>query len=264
MLTAAMAGLAVVAIGMAGVVTAETLRRPSSTGSAAAAEPSATSPPDSTWESDRAASFAVRALAHAGLLDPTGDLHSYEGIHEAEGEWTVTFEVWDCSQSVELGRCLDSSSDARLSVSVEDGRLLVGEAVGPMNDRSRDRLAQYREVFEPEVAGFEFPFVELTHFKGGSTGLQGSPLWTGPIPYVGEDAADQIGKCQAEIRNSSGDVVYRGSAGGGKFVPLTVPRIEEMRAGGLSGVPIPGGMAPQKSERVGIICKVGDAAFLGP
>lgn len=232
--------------------------RPASQGKLPAA-----SAQDSTWQSDRAASFAVRAIAHAGLLDPTGDLYSYEGIHEAQGEWTVTFQVWDCAQSVELGRCLESPSDATLTVRVEEGRLVVSEAVGPIDDSSRDRLAQYDEAFEPEAARFEFPYVEVTHFKGGSIGLQGSPLWTGPIPYVAQDGSDEIGKCEAEIRNSSGEVVYRGSAGGGKFVPLTVPATEELRAGGLSGVPIPAALA-QKSGRVRIVCEVGDAGSLGP
>jgi hypothetical protein len=216
-----------------------------------------------TWEDDRAASFAVRAAGHAGLVDPTGNLYDYQGIEHVERGWIVTFDVWDCSESVELGRCVDAFSEATLRVTVEDGGLGVTDAAGPMDEDSRQRLLHYGEPFEPEPARFQFPYVELTQFKGGSTGLQGSILWTGPIPYTPDSQSEAIGKCQAEIRNQFGEVVYSGSAGGGKFVPLTPPATEELRSGGLGGVPIPAAMA-QVSSRVGIVCELGFRESLEP
>lgn len=214
------------------------------------------------WESDRAASFAIRAAGHAGLLNPTGDLYDYQGIEPVEEDWIVTFDVWDCGESVELGRCVDAFPEATLRVAVEDGRLGVSEAVGPMDENSRQRLLQYDEPFEPEPARFEFPYVEVTQFKGGSTGVQGSMLWTGPIPYTPEAKSEEIGKCQAEIQNQSGEIVYSGSAGGGNFVPLTPPATEELRSGGLSGVPVPAAKA-QESGRVKIVCELAPEGFFG-
>ncbi|MQB01626.1 MAG: hypothetical protein GEU78_15275 [Actinobacteria bacterium] len=215
------------------------------------------------WENDRAASFAVRAAGDAGLLDPTGHLYDYQGIEHAEGNWIVTFEVWDCSESVGLGRCGDAFSEATLGVTIEDGRLSVSDAAGPMDENSRERLLRYGEPFEPEAPGFQFPYVEVTQFKGGSTGLQGSMLWTGPIPYTPNSQSEEMGRCQAEIRNQFGEVVYSGSAGGGEFVPLTPPATEELRSGGLSGVPVPAAMA-EISGRVKIVCELAPKESLEP
>lgn len=212
------------------------------------------------WSTNRAATFAIRAVAHAGLLDPTGVSYDYVDIQSTDSGWTAFFEVWDCRESVELGRCVRASTDsAFLDVAVEDDTLLVSETTASLSAEQRDKIMQYREQFSAESPGFEFPYVELTKFDDTSLGVQGSPLWTGPIPYNTESGTvSQVARCEARVFDDAGDVIFTGSAGGGDHVELEPPSTEEMRSGGVAGVPVSLTL-PVNHVTASIVCSLEDA-----
>jgi len=88
----------------------------------------------------------------------------------------------------------------------------------------------------PQEPHFEYPYVEVVEFDEGERGILGSDIWTGPIPYGLPGGA---GGCNGYLFNKQGEVIFKGVGGGHGPLKLDVPNIEELRSGGISGVPIP-------------------------
>lgn len=117
-----------------------------------AAQQNATVPPS------RVATFAVRAVAQAGLLNPLGDLHDYQGVESAQSGWVVNFDAFVCDATT-----CDSNpgGNSQLTVELQGDTLVVAEASGPFGEDTRQKLLSYREQVTSEEVGLQFPFLSV-------------------------------------------------------------------------------------------------------
>ncbi|MDQ3981512.1 MAG: hypothetical protein M3271_02385, partial [Actinomycetota bacterium] len=84
----------------------------------------------STPVEDQATVFAIRAVAHAGLMDPLGYFFGFTSIEEADGGWRVGFGggrcgVWESDEGT-YETCKPLSGEDRAGNAVEDAWLEVG------------------------------------------------------------------------------------------------------------------------------------------
>ncbi|MBA3423795.1 MAG: hypothetical protein H0W55_13405 [Actinobacteria bacterium] len=166
----------------------------------------------------RVASFAVRAIADAGLLDPKGTFNDYKGVEEATGGWQVNFDAFVCGSAT----CEpNSDGDTQLSVQVENGVLSIYDATGPLPDDATQRLLDFKEEPTPEGVDLQFPFLRISDSLDEGVSVIASPVWTGPIPAR---AALQV-DCRLNILNEGGAVVFD------RLLDEPLPQTEEQRAG---------------------------------
>lgn len=165
---------------------------------------------------DRAASFAARAVADAGLTDDAGRLFDYLKTLPTDDSWTSTFEN---------GGCVDASCDVGaqepLRVTVEQvtvDRFRISDVEGPVLEEDRAKLLLYQERNGDPPSGWTFPAVEVDDTMGR---ISGSPVWEGTI-----NAAGVGSKCSPVIRNETGAELWRGDP-----FDLGPPGDEEERAG---------------------------------
>ena len=177
----------------------------------------------------RVATFGVRAVAQAGLLDPTGDFNDYERVQPVSGgaAWLVSFDTSTCDASTNCEPNPDG--DVELRVEIDRGEMFVSEVTGPMDDESRERVLSYREEPTPENVGLEFPVVRIEGTPDEGISVVTSPLWRGRL-----SDADGPVDCHVEVYDENGETIYTGPT-----TEQPKPSSESMRAGTqhIFGVP---------------------------
>jgi hypothetical protein len=199
-----------------------------------------------------AAVSAIRAIARADYLDTTGNALDYQGVQEFEGGWLVTFDEFDCHQAIEVGNCVKlTSGGVQLRVELQDGMFAMTDVSGLSDEAARLQILNYKEEMSDEAPHFEFPDAEIVRFES-STGVQGSYIWVGPVPPPDENFS---ARCQAEVRDAAGSLVYKGQIGpGGDYLELTPPTIEELRSGSVVGIEVPYDVREIESGEAEIVC----------
>jgi hypothetical protein len=163
-------------------------------------------------KAQQAATFSIRDIAQAGLLDPLGEYYSYEAVSENENGWVVSFIASHCYQNDEIetcdpyqGREGDLEPDAWLAVAENDDAFEVTDAIGRFTDDQRDTLMDYSESSELEEAHALYPTVRLDpdrHESGYD--IRAAGMWAGVLPAEGRTWTI----CRAEILDRNGDVVW--------------------------------------------------------
>lgn len=211
-----------------------------------AGEPGPRANENSEIEHSRMATFAVRALGDAGLVDPAGPFADYRRITGPEnGVWTVEFESSECTVTPESEKC-EVTGTLTLEIEQRGEDLAVRDVHGQVTPEQERRLENYREAARPEGAQFAFAEIQLVDGVDESLELKTTATWTGPIP-----APQTHFECRAELLNSSGEVVYRGPD-----VELRPPSEEEQRSGAIYTFGTPGiePSAVQEASEGQIIC----------
>jgi hypothetical protein len=171
-------------------------------------------------EAPRVATFAVRAVARAGLLDPTGTFNDYDRVERIGGAaWDVSFATSICRSDASCDP--HPEGNVNLRVEIERGNLVVTGVGGPLSPDARERLLSYAEQPTPEGFGLEFPTVEIESIPDEGLSVVASPLWRGTL-----GAPAGVVECRVELYDENGDVVYEGPT---REQP--VPESESMRAG---------------------------------
>lgn len=188
---------------------------------------------------EAAATFAIRAIAGVGLLDPTGEFYDYKSIEKRDTGWVVTFDAEDCSGSLETGACSDGpDTHGQVHVALQGEVLSITQTTGPFAEAVEHDLLEYHSAAPtPQEPHFEYPYVEIVDLGDGETGILGSYVWTGPIPYG--QSEDVAGGCEGYVSTKQGELVFKGVASSTSELKLDVPDTEELRSGGISGVPLP-------------------------
>ena len=182
----------------------------------------------------RVASFAVRALAHAGLLDPLGHFNDYQGVEKSVDGWSVTFDTYLCKPSTCSSH--PEGDNTRMTVELRDGALHASDLLGPGGADARSKLQQYSEQPGDEQVAVEFPFLNVAGpLEAPDEGISvyTSPLWTGSIPTEKGSGVE----CRIEVLNQDGSVVFERSLG-----VEELPSHEADRSGSIKIVGIPGSL----------------------
>lgn len=181
---------------------------------------------------DRVATFAARAVAQAGLIDPGGRYYDYVAVFGRSPEWQVDFDVFACFRTVQLETCNREGAGA-LTVGEVAGRLKVLEARGPMTSEQRASLLAYSEPAGEEELGVEFLVVQvrepLPGARGGIKEIRAAYVWTGPLTPTAEVS------CVLEVFDANGEVTHTQDVG-----PVLGPPSEAQRSGSIYGAAIPG------------------------
>jgi hypothetical protein len=160
----------------------------------------------------QAATFAIRAIAHAGLLDPLGEYYSYETIFAGEDGWVVSFVASHCYQNDRVetcdpyqGRGEDLEPDAWVEISDADGAFEITDAFGRFSDEQRDHVAGYSESSELEEGHAAFPTVRLDPARNEEGYyIRAAGMWAGVLPARGRIST----LCRPEVLDADGNVVW--------------------------------------------------------
>ncbi len=227
------------------------------------ARPAVVSAPDDIPD-HRAATFALRAIAQAGLMDPLGSFYVFEGTERQQDEWVVWFASSECVRTETMETCRAAAGedelgnprpDTRLSVGVtDDGEMRVvsvERSSGPVPEGNRERLLAYSEWPAPVEPHPEFAPIPVTKgdpdADGDSLLYRVASYWAGPIP----DERVTFG-CFARAFDQRDQVVYESHA-----FTFESPEGDSRRNGGVlhSGFP-----ADTGAQRVDMVCD----RFTGP
>ena len=180
---------------------------------------------------DQAATFGVRAIAHAGLLDPLGQYYSYDGIVQHDDRWVMAFRSSTCYRDEKVETCdpntgtrNESYPDAWLEIAIEDDHFVVTDAFGRFDEESEAAVRDYTEPATIEQTHLEWPSVRLdrsTYEEGWE--IRAAELWAGPLPARGVWSV-----CNGEIYDDAGRVLWTGRA-----LAFRARNGEGFRAGGL-------------------------------
>jgi hypothetical protein len=190
----------------------------------------------------QAANFSIRAVSQSGLLDTTRTLLDYQRVEPLETGWKAAFAAYDCRSSLTIGRCLPLG-DAAVSVAVSDGLFRVTDVEDATGLVPVHKVMSYTEPTPSEEPRFEFPSVQLSHYPD-VWALEGSALWTGPIPAN----PGYVARCQGEVFDRLGKLIAQS-----KPLSLTPPLKEELRNGGIDPVDLPS--FPGDADEFTITCE---------
>lgn len=140
---------------------------------------------------DQAATFGIRAIAHAGLLDPLGQYYGYDGIVRPGERWVIAFQSSTCYRNERVETCdpntgtrEDPHTDAWVEITVDEDHFVVTDAVGRFTSEQEDAVRSYTEPATIEETHLEFPTVRIDrsmHEEGWE--IRAAMLWAGPL-YV--------------------------------------------------------------------------------
>lgn len=203
----------------------------------------------------RAATFALRAVAQAGLMNSKDDYYlSYEETQRTEGGWIAQFKALRCTTTPDVHTCnpiAGNGGRTPLEVTVVEGQLRVTGAPEDIPGDKRERLLAFAEAPDPIDPHPEHAPVVLRQgdpeADGESLIFSVASYWAGPLP----DRVLTFG-CFVRAYNDQGEVVYESHAHA-----YESPRSEERRTGGVlsSGFP-----AATNATRAEMICE----RFEGP
>lgn len=193
---------------------------------------------------DRIASFAVRAVAEAALIDPLGRFYDYLSTSRSGNEWFVDFDVASCYRTRQVETCNPGGS-ASVTVGERDGSLVVIDAQGPMTSGQREELLAYSEAATEEGPELQFPVVRISEPLPSRPDaseyleVRASGLWTGDLSLASPQ------DCTLEVLDESGTVVFS------KAIPGAIPPTKDSdRAGTMLGMGIPAGEFEASSARI--------------
>ena len=183
---------------------------------------------------DQAATYGIRAIAHAGLLDPLGQYYGYDGILQHEDRWVIAFRSSTCYRNEQMETCDPNSGtreehfpDAWLEITIRDGMFVIADAFGRFTEEDEAELRAYTEPSTIEPTHLEFPTVRIDpslHEAGYE--IKAAMLWAGPLFVPGVWSV-----CQAEVYDAQGNVLWKGR----KIAFDTRPG-EYFRSNGLLGM----------------------------
>ncbi|MGI8621352.1 MAG: hypothetical protein ACR2LD_06085 [Actinomycetota bacterium] len=192
-----------------------------------------------TVPAPRVATFAVRAVAQAGVLNPAGDFSDYKSVESIQNGWVANFDAFICGTAT----CdPNPGGNSQLTIEVRGDTLVVTEASGPIGDDALQSLLSYREQVTSEEVGLQFPFLRIGGSPDEGTSILASPLWTGPIPASGVQM-----ECHLSVKDNDGVVVFE------RTLVEPLPQREEMRAGTKFILGIPGDLA-QEASNAELVC----------
>lgn len=197
-----------------------------------------------TVDPSRVSSFAVRALAHSDLLDPTGDFNDYSGIADQPDGWRVEFESSKCVVTPSLEECRpvpEGSGRTMVWVAHQSNELVVRRASGPMTPTQRDALLSYSEPIDRSQQVVEWPEVVVAQGADEGRSVQAAILWTTQLGSSLELS------CHVEL-SDDGSVVFTG-----QDVPFTSPTDEADRSGGITAFGVPTEVA--ESAQPAVVCE---------
>lgn len=241
--TAVVAAVSALAI-VAGPRIADALRAPTPD-----TAPSRPAPEDMDAE---ATTFALRAIADAGLMNSFGDFYAYRSTEPLGDGWRVAFAPLQCSPPPSE-RCEDApGEDARLDVGVDASDWVVEVAAGPMGEEQRARLLAFRR---PAVATDPHPefgpvgLAEPSDARAEGEGLQVSVAiyWAGPLPDPRTTFA-----CYLRAYDEAGNAIYDSQASAYESPPS-----ESSRTGGSLSTGFPPDVDATRAE---MLC----SRFTGP
>jgi hypothetical protein len=126
-------------------------------------------------------------------------------------------------------------------------RWRVERVLGSLAEEDKQvRLTSYEEERSQSTSLFMFPRAELVQFPE-ALGVQGSALWSGPIPTTGF-----VGTCVARLSDASGSTVYEGSVL--QPLQLGVPPVERGRSGGVESIQVPDRFSDVPDLSAEIVC----------
>lgn len=184
---------------------------------------------------ERALTFAVRAVEQAGLIDWTGTAYEFERIDDAGAGWEVTFRHYECPPDGAAG-CEFADPPLILRVAVHDERLGVVDVDGEIEAEQDASLRRYEEGTNPERIGFELLSPIIVPTEEGRQRLVTSWLWSGPLPSPGYGAI-----CRPFLLNGDLERVGRMRRQYAFASPGSTPN-EQQRTGGLWLSPVPQGV----------------------
>jgi hypothetical protein len=167
-----------------------------------------------------AATFAIRSLAHAGLMNPRDDFYSYRSTEADGSSWRVTFASNVCFRDPDEESCADVEPgeesfgnprhDTHVDVGVDDGRWTVEAIEGPMRDHAREKVLSHEEIARPIAPHPEFAPAVLSEpedpaAEGGGLEVTVASYWAGPIPE-----RRIVFACQFVAFDGSGELIYEG------------------------------------------------------
>lgn len=181
---------------------------------------------------DQAATFSIRAIAHAGLLDPLGQYYGYEAIVPYEGRWVVAFRTSTCYSNERVETCDPNAGsreepveDAWIELVVEDDHFVVTDAFGRFTAEQEEVVRSYTEPATIEETHLEFPTVRVDRSRrDDGWDIRAANLWAGPLPARGV-----WNVCTPVLYGAGDEELWRGRA----FAVRA--RRESMRSGGLFG-----------------------------
>ncbi|MGH2734559.1 MAG: hypothetical protein ACRDKZ_03180 [Actinomycetota bacterium] len=158
-------------------------------------------------ETDRAASFVIRAVAEAGLIDPAGKTWDYLGIEETPEGWTAEFETLECRIPSDGApytgdeNCRRSGDETMVVFARRGDSFEVVEVVGAASEDERRALIGRTAPVDQEPAHYDDAAVTFGGPLDGVRLVVGWSLWTGPIPVP----SDAYVECSFEASNSAGE-----------------------------------------------------------
>jgi hypothetical protein len=180
----------------------------------------------------QAATFALRAIAQAGLFDPLGDYYDYREITSSDDRWVVSFVASHCYRNEQLetcdpyqGRSDHLVPDAWLEIAERDSSFVVTSAFGRFDEEDRKQLLSYSEPSSPEPGHQEYLTVRVDPAQSeGGVEIRAADIWAGVLP----DDESLWSICLAEILDASGNVIWTA-----RSRLAHVARGEAFRSGGL-------------------------------
>lgn len=179
---------------------------------------------------ERAITFAVRAVDQAGLVDWIGTAYAFGRIDEVDGGWEVTFRHLECA--ARGSGCEEVFPRLVLTVGVRENHLRVIALEGELDARQETSLLGFAERPTPERLGLELLGPRVIRSEGSRPRLLTSWMWAGPLPAAGSAAI-----CRPFLLNSDFERV--GSMPPFSFASPGSSPSEVNRLGGLFGAPIP-------------------------
>ncbi|HVF52374.1 MAG TPA: hypothetical protein VNC78_02080 [Actinomycetota bacterium] len=182
-------------------------------------------------EDYRVITFALRAVAQAGLMDPLGDFFEYKGINNTPDGWRVTFASSTCYRRDGGETCEPNAredahgnamADSHFDVVLVDGFLRVVSTEGPLDAQQEAEVAEYAEAPTPVDPHPEFAPVRFTN-EGRETLVRLTYYWAGEITEARSAWACSLVKTDAD-----GDTEPAAFALG-----VESPPDEEWRLGGV-------------------------------
>lgn len=162
--------------------------------------------------SQQAATFALRAIAQAGLFDPIGDYYDYREITQHGERWVASFVASRCYRNEQVetcdpyqGRSDHVVPDAWLEIDEVDGKFVVTNTFGRFNEEDRSELLSYTEPSTPQPGQHQYLTVRLDPARGEEgVEIRAADIWAGVLP----EGDDLWSICFPEILDADGNVIW--------------------------------------------------------